>query len=414
MILAALVVRSTRTERKEASSEGPLSIPSGARSQASAKHAGARGSSIDLEHERDAFDDRALAARVTRWRATADIELKGSIQKEIEALLTSGNARNVLDLLAPDLLSEPLALEALEKWAEAKPAEAMAWLESKNRFQSNDALVETGVAVWLRQDIDGLCSYLVTLGDRGWKQGVLAAVCRSELRQDLPEDAALWLLQLPEQQRPSELADAIAQGWGKKDFGAATSWIMSQRDPALQDRLLANMLGGYAQRNPAGAAEFAQNVFPSGKELGHVTDLIVAVWARVDARAAADWVAQLPEAEVRGRSLNQLMPKWLAADPAAARNWVLAQPATEERTESVQRILQWSTQNNPAIAAELLEHIPPDEMRTGVRIGIVRQWARWDLAGASRWVSQMPPGPLQRDALFALSSAASEPRDIPF
>lgn len=333
--------------------------------------------------------------------------------RELAALvagLTSENAAAVVASLARDCSDPSFAVAALTRWGEFAPRDALEW----TRAADSPQMIRVAVETWLRTDPTGFATFLDLVPSGDWKARVGESAVRVSLQHGCAASAAAWLGMVPPALRTEEMTSAVVAAWGRSDIAAAASWIMSESDSTAQDRLLTAALGGYAREDPAGAARFALTVFANGDALRHALEVIVPAWSIRDAKDAGNWITQLPESGLRRQALDMLLPTWLARDEAGAREWVLGLPVSVDQSESVFRISQWAAQNDPALAVSLLQRGWAHEMPDSVRVGILRQWARWDFAKARAWADELPAGELHAEAQTALQAVANEPRGTPY
>lgn len=75
------------------------------------------------------------------------------------------------------------------------------------------------------------------------------------------------------------------------------------------------------------------------------------------------------------------------------------------------RLAYVQSQNEPAAAANLvLEQIPPGPIQEEAAITVLHQWGGRDLASATAWADQFPPGTLRDRAEAELRGLAAYAR----
>lgn len=135
-----------------------------------------------------------------------------------------------------------------------------------------------------------------------------------------PAAAAAWAASMHRngpQRLP--LLEAAAGVWWEQDRGAATSWLMNLPNPDDQLRLLEILDYPRETSEPPAPAESSGVLHE------------VSTRAASDARAAADWVAALPEGPERQAAIEQFVGLWAAQDSRAVMAWVHALPHESER-----------------------------------------------------------------------------------
>jgi hypothetical protein len=353
----------------------------------------------------------AIIAGLHQWEAETDPGARDKIQFELEALVTDSNTADILRALPPELLETPFAMKMLERWSKHDPAAALVWLAGCPK--STDVQIGLPVRCWIERDVKGMSQYIEALPAGDWKQQLLTVAATTALLKSIPEDAVSWLSQLAPERLSPDMLDWAAAIWGQKDVVAAAYWAIEQANPALQDRLLANVVGGYARLNPAGAVDFAGKILQSGEEMNQAAERIATAWVAVDPKAAADWIVQYPDGETRRNTLSLLLYNWTSSDPSAAQNWILEQPAAE-RDEMLGQLASWKAQDNPAVAINLVAYLSPGPMRDEAGLSVLHQWARGDFEKANAWVNGLSPGSFQSQAIMELGKVLNEPKNIPF
>lgn len=166
--------------------------------------------------------------------------------------------------------------------------------------------------------------------------------------------------------RTTEREDAIrslAHEWAAEDFAGAERWAAAFEDPADLNRALTHVCLERAGSDPRDAIEMAQ-----WHKLGYGTvEVIAGRWAEADFGAAAAWVKELPEGEMRDGLLARLALSRAETAPAEAASMVATSLAAGKVQEEA-------------------------------AISVLHQWLLRDPKTAEQWVAAFPEGPLKRRA----------------
>lgn len=176
-------------------------------------------------------------------------------------------------------------------------------------------------------------------------------------------------------EKRSQLLRRLVQAWASSDFAGAVAWISNLPDFAEQKATFYDACSAAAENNPAEAVHAWESF--DFKDDDHV--------------------------------MENLVQHWAGKDLAAAQTWVSNRPAGMQRDQAMARVAYVMAPTNPTGAAALvIREITPGTTQTEAAISILHQWARIDLAGATRWVDQFPPGELSDRARNELAGMAQE------
>ena len=346
-----------------------------------------------------------IIAKLGQWNAATDPIEQEQIETELEAMITDGNAGEILRQLPSEFLETPFAIKTLECWSRADPAAVLHWMDT----DSNPMKTYVAVAVrdWIVRDVSGLNDYINVLPQGNWKQRVLAAAISNVLDVNLAEDAAVWLGQLYPTDDSPELLVRTAKLWAQKDFAAAVNWANAQTNTNLRDQLLANIAIGLAKNDLAGAIEFARQNLRTEAAANEVIQGIISDSGGENSETLANWLAELPVGETRKSALNTLLFQWANADLPQAQRWVSTQLGEGERQEFIEKMTGWRAQFDLPAAANLVVQMSPGQAQTDLEAGILRRWIQENRDAVNQWISQLPYDSKQ-SALASLAGMAAE------
>ncbi len=120
------------------------------------------------------------------------------------------------------------------------------------------------------------------------------SVIAGALVRQSPETALGWASVLPDGTTKASAYAGIAREWASRDVVAAATWLDSLPKGAERDSAVASFANRTAPRDPEGATAWASTL-PKGEQRTSVLTQTLAIWQRVNASAAAEWLAKAPD-----------------------------------------------------------------------------------------------------------------------
>lgn len=245
---------------------------------------------------------------------------------------------------------------------------------------------------------------------------------------------------------PAPAGDATPRLTAAPVVGAAASLVaqievaLRSGDDADRERVLNFLFPALVAQDRAAARRFVETLAP-GEMRDQLLRGLVRAWAAADFAGAVAWIASLPDTVERKAAfeaacfqaaetnpveairawesleftdddhvLENLVHTWAGKDLASARAWVSARPPGPQRDHAVARVAYVMAGFKPADAAAFItREIPPGPVQIEAAISVLHQWARSDLAGATAWVAQFPPGTLADRAQNELAGVVQYP-----
>jgi hypothetical protein len=188
------------------------------------------------------------------------------------------------------------------------------------------------------------------------------------------------------------------------DPAAAGHLALAWEPGALRDDLLREVIRLWSAADIGGAVTWLSSLL-NNADRGNAATAAAAQVAQTD-NAGAIELSQLLGVGTADGSLEHLTQLWTEENPREAMAWIVTQPAGPNRDRLLSRIAWVRAQSEPADAASLVQdRMSAGPVREDAIIGVVRQWAVRDPVGATNWVAQFQPGPLQTRALGELETA---------
>lgn len=332
---------------------------------------------------RFASDDRSVSRLVLRDRlATAS-------PAEIPALL------DLVAKLPHRLDRERCRAQLLARWVAADPTAARAWSEarpilSERRAALRDLLTSLGkvspeqAAAWISSaDVGGLGQY-----------EALRTITAGWLARD-PAGAEAWVAQISDPDLRGSALDGFISALAEENPSAALDKALAMISRRHDQSALGIAARAMVLRDPTSAAAVLDRI-PAGEGRNWAAIQVVDALSASDPKLAAEFALTLPAGQSRAAALSNAL-KAMAVDPDTAFSWLQAElPAGAERDQAIRNVVESIAEGAPADALRRLDLLPPD-FRAETTKSLIRRWAENDLASASVWVNQLPPGP-ERDA----------------
>ena len=143
-----------------------------------------------------------------------------------------------------------------------------------------------------QRGLDGARSALDGMAAGSLRDGLTAQLAGKFAEKDAPS-AAAWAFALPEGEAKSRaLAETIGE-WAKKDAVAAGAFMAKLPATAEADRSRETYATAVAGTDPKGALAWATTITDKDRQQRAV-ESVVRTWAKQDAPAAKEWIAQSP------------------------------------------------------------------------------------------------------------------------
>jgi DNA-binding transcriptional regulator YbjK len=218
---------------------------------------------------------------------------------EIPAVLTcvqSGNYRDVPDEFVKRLV---------RRWAGQEPWAAASWVERMPAGAARQEAVENVAMEWANHQASEAVHWARQLPGEAEQSAALIAIAYEVTRTE-PREALQLVVLLPQTPLRDELICHAAMEWASRDAAGATQWARQLKDEGMRHRILSGVVLAWAEQDPVSAATMAATELPPGRVQADAVVGIVQRWAQSDQAAAAAWVGQFPEGDLRQTALDHL------------------------------------------------------------------------------------------------------------
>ena len=177
-----------------------------------------------------------------------------------------------------------------------------------------------------------------------------------------------------------------------------------------REQVRAGLLARWGELDPEAAMEYALALSRTPEKRAAV-NAVLNGWAEKDARAAARWIAELPEGVLKNAALGTLIKAVTKTDPPQALALLQgslslkARRMSRDSTDLVQAVFGHWAEKNLGEAATAAAQLDKPFCDTALSF-VGERWARSDLAGALAW-ARAQPNDLAKRRLEASSSTTN-------
>jgi hypothetical protein len=130
-------------------------------------------------------------------------------------------------------------------------------------------------------------------------------------------------------------------------------------------------------------------------------------WAKRDPEAAAQWVNQVTDPDLREQLTGSLAMGYAERDPFQAVDWALQSlPPGQVLDQSLADIAWTWAMRDPATAGTWVAQFPEGQTRQMSLESLMNVWGNHDPNAALTWIESLPEGSLQTEAATDLLAAA--------
>ena len=248
-----------------------------------------------------------------------------------------------------------------------------------------------------------------------------------------PQQAFSYVEQITDNRLRQQLLETILYKWAEYDAQAAYEVIQTLPNLGRTSGISYTVFTYLASENPREALNVIENI-PSSRNRVDAYNATIQTWAANDARAAANFVAQLDNKQLQqqlaptviqylsSQSPNEALVWAKEQDPNGQlylQNTVISQIATENPDKAIQialssqqpnlrqqlivTVIDNLSYNDPARAAGMIDRLPVTDINADVINSVVYNWANSDPDAAMAWVNNKS-GSLRNDGLISIGN----------
>lgn len=236
-----------------------------------------------------------------------DDERREEIQANLAAQIPLSEIPSTLEELRQMGYGESDIFQRLvRRWAQADGRAAAAWAEQLPVGSLRESTLSAVAIEWANTDLNSIVAWSRQLPDAGEQRTLLIAAANEAVRSD-PMASLRVAVTLTADGGRDETIRRAATEWASQDAASAVDWAKQIPDEALRSKVLAAEAVAWAESAPESAATLAVETLPPGRLLDDTVVSIVQRWAQQQPEAAAAWVEQFPEGELKVAATDNLL-----------------------------------------------------------------------------------------------------------
>lgn len=335
--------------------------------------------------------DRAMPRAALRARLAA------ATPAEIPGLLT------LVAKLPHRLDRERFRAQLLARWVTADPTAARTWAEALPVRSERHVAVRDMIASLGKAAPGQAAAWLLTANlDEPAQQGLVRGIM-SGWQALAPAEAEAWIAQIPDPDLRRSAREAFISALAEQDPSVAFEKALATSSERGGGSALGTAARAMVLRDPTSAAAVLARI-PSGETRNWAATQVVDALSASDPKLAAEFALTLPAGTARNAAVYNVI-RAMAADPDAVFTWIeTAVPAGSDRNLAFQNAMRTLTDESPTEAARHLDRLPTDARVEAIK-SLVFWWTEKDVATATTWAKQLPPGAERATAIEQLLRA---------
>lgn len=194
----------------------------------------------------------------------------------------------------------------LRRWAGSDGQAAAAWSEQLPAGQVRADALSAVAIEWADAALKDAAAWAGRLPDEVERQTAVLAVANEAVRSD-PVAAVRLVNELPASRMRDWLLEHATMQWASQDGEEAAAWARQIADVNLREKLLRDVAVGWADSDPVAAGTLAVSGISNQRRQADAIVSIVQRWAQQQPEAAAAWVEQFPEGELKQTAMENLV-----------------------------------------------------------------------------------------------------------
>lgn len=316
---------------------------------------------------------------------------------------------NVDDIQQVSIISERLGIDALN-----------------DQYVSN-ALIEKS-----KQDPETAMKDAMAMATSYERDSALQGIIDTWAAQD-PQQAFSYVERMTDKRIRQQLLETVLYRWAETDPLAAYEVLQTLPTGRSQSNINYTVFTSLATENPKQALDIIENI-PSSRDRVEAYSATIQTWAANDAPAAALFVAQLDNKQLKQQLAPTVIQYLSSQSPEEALTWakeldptgqlylqntVVSQIATENperalqialgsqqpvlRQQLIVTVIDNLSYNDPERASSMIDQLPYTDINSETVNSVVYNWANTDPDAAIAWVNSKS-GQVRDDALISIGS----------
>jgi len=308
-------------------------------------------------------DSDALAALEQLQENSVEMTRK-LLNAALELPMSDPNRSNTInDLLEQLAANDPLAAleianalpslrdaerarnDILQVWANHEPMAALAWAETElanvpaNLRNSQMMAIMRGFAESNPKAAFSYANALseATTSDLRYKNRLLGEVIETQIRGGGVAEAQATIALLPDGATKESLQRELVGEWAQFDPASAAAYVQSLGSEATTSMKTA-LIGQWAENDPAAAAAWLGHLSTDDPAYGHASAQITREWTRYDLTASSEWLHSLPASPELDRAVATYTFRAAQEDAPTAMSWAESITNKNMRNKMMQQV----------------------------------------------------------------------------
>jgi len=251
--------------------------------------------------------------------------------------------------------------EVLATWAASDPAGAEKWAVDKHQGDGPNpymASVIRGIAAYDIPNASRLTASMPSSRERGQAVDAMAKA----LLMSGTEAAFAFPDMIKDEHLKGGFVMMIAQNLSQKDPQSAADWVASMDNGNLQERASANIANRLAQLDVRKAADFVNSLKPEAK--ANAAAATVPMMSRDDIAGTARWVTTLAGTPGYDRVVESFVWSCDEREPEQSAAWIRGISDTNQQTKLYHRMLgNWARKDAVAVRNWVAQNEVPENVR---------------------------------------------------
>ncbi len=345
---------------------------------------------------------------------------------DLEAAITSAN--NIKNINQQSTAAQGVisAINANEVQLVTEVSQRMGVEASKEQYVSI-ALIEKA-----SQDPDAALQDAMNMATGYERDNALQGIVDTWATQD-PQQAFSYVERIADNRIRQQLLETVLYRWAETDPQAAYNVLQTLPDTGRTSSISYTVFTFLANENPKQALNIIENI-PSARNRVDAYNATIQTWAASDAQAAAAFVAQLDNKQLKQQLAPTVIQYLSTQSPDEALAWareqdpsgqlylqntVISQMAAENperalqialasqqpvlRQQLIVTVIDNLSYNDPERAAGMIDQLPYADVNTDTINSVVYNWANNNPDAAMAWVNSKS-GQIRDDGLISIGS----------
>lgn len=292
-----------------------------------------------------------------------------------------------------------VAIQIASRYGALEPEEAVAWGQRVDRT-GNRGVVGMALAGYAERNPQEALRLAMGIESEQHRNGAISAVLSAIARTD-PQFAMANLDKAAGTRWRGQTAAAIAYELARTDPRGAVEWLTKQVDDTdTTSHALMMLASGMADQDVEVAAALTEQV-PADMRVSWISS-VVGYYAAQDPEAAMRWIRSFQNDPNYEQILAQAAPQLSMVDAQAAFEMAASLPDAKQRDQALVNMMSRGPMRSPETAARWLDRIKDESMRARAVQNIMWQWAQSDVEAARKWTTSLPSGAMRDSALSVL------------